>query len=98
MKTYIVYYSCPCCPSPCCFDPDQESNEMIEAENKTEAREMFQGMKMCRYQKITRIVEDKPGFSEISATVNGKTKSYTTLGAALDAIAAAAWESIKKEA
>lgn len=98
MKTYIVYYSCPCCPSPCCLDPDQEANEMIEAENKTEAREMFQGMKMCRYQKITRIVEDKPGFSEISATINGETKSYNTLGAALDAIAAAAWENIKEEA
>ena len=98
MKTYIVYYSCPCCPDPiCCGDPDQEANEMIEAENKTEAREMFQGMKMCRYQKITRIVEDKPGFSDISATINGETKSYTTLGAALDAIAAAAWENIKKE-
>ena len=100
MKTYIVYYSCPCCPDPlaCCGDPDQEANEMIEAENKTEARQMFQGMKMCRYQKITRIVEDRPGITDVSATIDGETKSYATLGSALDAIAEKLYNDLRKEA
>lgn len=84
MKTYVCYYSCPFCPSPCCEDPDREYNEIVEAENKTEARRFFNGMKMCRWQKITRIVEDKPGFSDISVTVSGKTREFDSLGAAID--------------
>lgn len=84
MKTYIVYYSCPFCPNPCCQDWEGEANEMLEAENKAEARKFFNNAKQCRYQKITRIVEDKPGFSDITAAVNGKTMSFNSLGAAID--------------
>lgn len=84
MKTYVCYYSCPFCPNPCCTDWEGEANEMVEAENKTEARRFFNGMKQCRYMKITRIVEDKPGFSDASATVNGETKVFKSLGAAIN--------------
>lgn len=59
MKTYIVYYSCPFCPSPDCgSDPESEANEMCYAESKREAREWFNGAKMCRWMKVTRIEED----------------------------------------
>lgn len=89
MKTYICYYSCPFCPNPCCAEWEGEANEMVEADSKAEARKFFNNAKQCRYMKITRIVEYKPGFSDISATINGETKSYATLGEALDAIATA---------
>ena len=84
MKTYICYYSCPCCPDPCCFDPEEESNEMLEAENKAEARKYFNNCKQCRWMKLTRIVEDKPGISDITATVGDKSMEFKSLGAAID--------------
>lgn len=84
MKTYIIYYSCPFCPNPCCNDWEGEANEMVEAGNKAEARKFFNNAKQCRYQKITRIVEDKPGFSDITVTVNGETQNFKTLGDAIE--------------
>lgn len=86
MKTYICYYNCRFCPHPCVSAPCEVSNELIDAESKTEARKLFNAMKPCRWNKLTRIEETKPGFSDISATVNGETKSYATMGEAIDAI------------
>lgn len=83
MKDYVVHYSCPFCPNPCCTDWEGDANEMIEAENKTEARKFFNNCKQCRYMKITRIEEYKSGFEFISAEVNGV--KYNSLEEAIKA-------------
>ena len=85
MKTYIVYYACPFCKNPCSvpFDPMKEYNEMVDADSKAEARKFFNGAKMCRNMKITRIEEFTPGFKFISAEVNGK--KYDSLEEAIEA-------------
>lgn len=58
MKVYYVYYNCPHCPNPCTTDdPAKEANEGVNAETKTEARKIFNNCKMCRWMKITKIVE-----------------------------------------
>ena len=75
MKEYICYYSCPFCNNPCSvpFNPNEEFNEMVEAESKAEARKFFNRAKMCRNMKITRIEENKPSkFEFVSAEINGK--------------------------
>ena len=60
MKDYWVYYNCPHCPKPCTLDgPMVEGNEGVEAENKTEARAIFNAYKPCRWMKITRIEVDE---------------------------------------
>lgn len=84
MKEYVVHYSCPFCPNPCCTDWEGDANEMVEAENKTEARKFFNNCKQCRYMKITRIDEYKSGINDVSATVNGVTRNFENLGAAID--------------
>lgn len=86
MKTYICYYSCPFCNNPCTvpFDPNEEFNEMVDAENKAEARKFFNNAKMCRNMKITRIVEDKQDSGVTNIEVNGV--KYNTLEDALSAI------------
>jgi len=53
-KDYYVYYSCPHCPRPC-MDKEIIGNECIRAETKKEARDKFNLVKPCRYQKIIKI-------------------------------------------
>lgn len=83
MKEYVVHYSCPFCPNPCCTDWEGDANEMVGADNKSEARKLFNNAKQCRYMKVTRIEEYNPGIKFISAEVNGK--KYNTLEEAIEA-------------
>lgn len=85
MKDYFVYYHCPHCPRPCCENGEYpNANEGVVANSKAEAREIFNQCKPCRWQKITRIVERKPGFEIVSVEANGK--KYSSLEDALEAI------------
>lgn len=86
MKTYIVYFSCPFCKNPCCDDPCEEANEVVDADSKTEAREFFNNAKQCRYMKIARIVEDKAESGITNVEMNGV--KYDSLE---DAISAMRW-------
>lgn len=55
---YIVHYTCPHCKDAKCGDnPMKRANELIVANNKLEARKIFNHTKQCRYMKICEIKE-----------------------------------------
>lgn len=55
--TYIVHYTCPHCKnnSMCGDNPMKRANELIVANNKTEARNIFNRNKQCKHMKICEI-------------------------------------------
>ena len=55
MNTYKIVYNCPHCPHECGYGALREANELVNAENKRRAREIFQSYKGCRWKKIIRI-------------------------------------------
>ena len=57
---YKVCYNCPNCKNPDCGEDKMWiANELVEARNKAEARQIFNDGKPCRYMKIVEIVPDK---------------------------------------
>ncbi len=57
---YKVCYNCPNCKNPDCGEDKMWiANELVEARNKAEARQIFNDGKPCRHMKIVEIVPDK---------------------------------------
>jgi len=55
---YIVHYTCPHCKNAKCGDnPMKRANELIVADSRTEAKNIFNRYKQCRYMKICEIKE-----------------------------------------
>lgn len=54
---YKINFNCPKCKHPCNENPTELYNELVDCNDKAEARRIFQAYKPCRHMQIVSITE-----------------------------------------